>query len=463
MTQAEDRRWWIAVALLTALGLGLRIAAAQGALWLDEAWSAVVAQDVGTPMGVFLRINHDNNHHLNTLWLQLVGPEAPPLLQRGLSILTGTAAIPVAAIIASRQSHASAIIAALLFAISPLLVTYGAEARGYAPMVLALLVTMLLTARWLDDTAQRVPGIPIALTVLLGMLSQLLMAFGLAAAVLWIFWALYRSQPRPQALRSLARILPPLLLPAVAVIALVFGAARAAGTGLQFGNLEAFDLGKLGLGWGAMMISAFGGPIALIAALILIMPPDRPGDRAGHARDRLFFALALAIPLGAILLQLGNSGAPRYHLLSGVGALMLVAVHSAPRLAAQRRLRYVVGAALALVVVASAVTDLRLIANRRADPGLALDAIAARAPAGTQVAVDRERSSAILRAGAASRHYPMTVIEAPCPATPFLFIDRDGTEPFPDPAIRCGVRYHVIAEGHPTGLSGTHWKLYERD
>jgi hypothetical protein len=55
MTQAEDRRWWIAVALLTALGLGLRIAAAQGALWLDEAWSAVVAQDVGTPMGVFLR------------------------------------------------------------------------------------------------------------------------------------------------------------------------------------------------------------------------------------------------------------------------------------------------------------------------------------------------------------------------------------------------------------------------
>jgi hypothetical protein len=458
---ADRRTYWIAVAAVTALGLTLRIAAAQGALWLDEAWSAVTAQDVGTPLGVFLKVNHDNNHHLNTLWLLAVGPEASPLLQRALSIATGTLAIPLAALIGLRQGKGAALCAASLFAVSPLLVTYGAEARGYAPMVLMLLTVVLFAARWLDDTGARVPFIPIGLAVLLGMFSQLTMAFGLAAVALWVFWALYRSQPRAQALRNFARILLPILTPAVAAVALVFGAAHAAGTGLRFGNLEPFELARLGAGWSAMMLVAFGGPIALVAAIALILPPDRPGDRAGYARDRLFFGLALLIPLGVALLQLGNSGAPRYHLLSGMGALMLVAVHSGPRLAPGRRLRVPVAAGLALVVLASLVTDWRLIINLRADPGPALDRlIAAHAP---DIAVERDRASAIFRAAAASRHYPLTVVEAPCPATRFLFVDRDGDTLFPAPATRCGANYHAVAEGHPTGLSGTHWKLYERD
>lgn len=463
MESVDRRALWVVVAAITALGLALRIAAAQGALWLDEAWSAVTAHDVGAPLAVFLKVNHDNNHHLNTLWLQLVGLDAQPILQRALSIATGTIAIPIAALIGARQGRGPAFCAALLFAVSPLLVTYGAEARGYAPMVLALLVTVLLVARWLDDTEARIPAIPVGLAVLLGMFSQLTMAFGLVALALWVCWALFRRQPRQQALRNALRILLPVLIPAGAALALVFGAAHAAGTGLRIGNYEPFNLGGLTNGVGAMLLAAFGGPIALLAALILIAPPDRPGDRAGPARDRLFFLFALLIPLGVAILQIGNSGAPRYHLLSGVGALMLVAVHTGPRLAPGHALRWPVTAALTLVVIASLITDWRIMGNRRADPGLALDAIVARAPAGSDAAVDRERASAVLRAASASRHYALTLAEGPCPATRFLFIDRDGTEPFPSPAVRCGARYHLIAEGHPTGLSGTHWKLYERD
>jgi len=454
------RKHWLIAGAIIALGFALRLLAAQGALWLDEAWSATAAHDVGTALGVFLHINHDNNHHLNTLWLQLVGLDAPPMLQRGLSILTGTLAIPVAALIAVRQGKAAALVAALLFAVSPLLVTYGAEARGYAPMVLALLVTVLLVAKWLDDTARRVPAIPILVAVLLGMFSQLTMAFGLAALGLWVSWVLYRSLPAREASRAAGRILLPVILPAILAIGAVFGAARAAGTGLRFGNFEAFSLMRLADGAGAMFLTAFGGPIALLAALILIAPPDTPGDRNGPVRDRIFFVLALAIPLGVALAQLVNSGAPRYHLLSGVGALMLVAMHSGPRLAPARASRWPVAAALALVVIASLVTDWRIIGNRRADPGVAIDmVIAAHAP---EIAVEQDRSTAIFRAGAASRHYSLTVIEAPCPATRFWFVDRDGNAPFPDPAIRCGGPYHVAAEGHPNGLSGTHWKLYER-
>ena len=141
---------WLAVAALTLLGLALRLLAARGALWLDEAWSATFAQEAVTPIGVIWRVNHDNNHILNTLWLQLLGPDATPLAQRALAIATGTAAIPLAAMFCARRSTAAALIAALAFALSPILVTYGSEARGYAPMIAAFLGTLVLVGwSWL--------------------------------------------------------------------------------------------------------------------------------------------------------------------------------------------------------------------------------------------------------------------------------------------------------------------------
>ncbi|MDP9163884.1 MAG: hypothetical protein M3N06_07310, partial [Pseudomonadota bacterium] len=82
---------WIAAALLAALAL--RLAMARGGLWLDEAWSAVMAHDVGTPLGVLTSINHDNNHPLNSWWLQLVGLAAPPLLARAPAIACSVATL----------------------------------------------------------------------------------------------------------------------------------------------------------------------------------------------------------------------------------------------------------------------------------------------------------------------------------------------------------------------------------
>ena len=449
---------WAWVWPIAALGLLLRLLAAQGALWLDEAWSAVTAHDVATPLGILLQINHDNNHHLTSLWLQLVGLDASPVLQRGLSILTGTLTIPVAALIAVRAGKWPAIVAALFFAISPLLVIYGAEARGYAPMLLAMLVTVLLVARWLDHPTGRVPAIPIALAVLLGMLSQLTMAFGLAAIALWVMQTLWPGRDWRGRIRVTARIFAPLLIPAILVILLVLGAANAAGTGIRVGNYEPFSLAALARGWTQMLGALLGGFIALFAMLLLCDP------RLIRAqRDQRLFALLLVVPLGVLLLQLPNSGAPRYHLLSGVGLLMLVSIAAGYCLASRaQRHRIAARTVIAIAVAFALFADWQIIENRRADPGVALDALAARAPTGAGVAVDRQRSSAILRAASASRHYPMRIVETPCAAAPFLFIDRDGADPFPDPATRCGARYRVIAEGHPTGLSGTHWKLYER-
>jgi len=457
-----EPRTWRAIGAIALLGLALRVAAAQGALWLDEAWSAVTAQDVATPLGVFLEINHDNNHHLNTLWLQLVGLDAPPLLQRALSIVTGTAVIPVAALIGARLGKAPALCMALLFAVSPLLVTYGAEARGYAPMVLALLATVLIVARWLDDSAQRVPAVALAVTALLGMFAQLTMAFGLVAVAMWVGFELFLvARPATPPWSKAARVLAPLLLPAVAAVGLVLWAAGPGG--LRFGNYDAFSWNSFNDGVTAMWTYAFSGLALWLVGLFLILVWPRETARRGLPCGELIcFGLMALVPAGVLLLELGNSGTPRYYLVAGIGWLALVALRAGERFAAGGWQRVAAVAGMGAIVAASLVTDVTIIRDQRADPGLAIAAMRERAPGGTLAAVDRPRASAVLQAASASSGYPVMVSEAPCPAAPFLFIDRDGDEPFPDAPERCGNKYQVIAEAHPAGLSGTHWKLYER-
>src|SRR3954447_24569295 len=122
VAERQSRLWWAAVGAATLAGLALRIAAAEGGLWTDEAWSVVYAAQARDPVGVFLRINHDNNHHLYSLWLQAIGPASAPLLARAPAILAGTLCIPLAALFAARRSNAAGIIAALLFAFAPILV-----------------------------------------------------------------------------------------------------------------------------------------------------------------------------------------------------------------------------------------------------------------------------------------------------------------------------------------------------
>lgn len=459
MSAQPDNRTRIVLALIVALGLALRIAAAQGALWLDEAWSAVTAHEVGTPLGVFLRINHDNNHHLNTLWLQLVGLDAPPLLQRGLSIVTGTLAIVLAWLIGLRVGKWAAICAALLFAVSPLLVTYGAEARGYAPMVLALLATVLIVARWLEDGVRRT--IPLAVTVLCGMFSQLTIAFGLVAVAMWVVFEL-RFVARPaKPWSEAAAILVALLAPAMAAVALVLSAAGP--KGLQFGSYEPFGWASFNDGVTLMWKFAFGGLFLWLAGLFLVLVWPRERVRSAKPGGELIvFALMALVPAGVALLQLGNSGTPRYYLVAGIGWLAIVALRAGERIEAADKQRVVALAGMGAILAASLAMDWTIIQDRRADPGLALAAMRGRAPEGTSAAVDQARASAVLRMVAASSGYRLAVVETACPATRFLFVDRDGDQPFPDAPERCGARYAVIAEAHPHSLSGTHWKLYER-
>ncbi|MEN2746594.1 hypothetical protein [Sphingomonas sp. T9W2] len=452
-TTRQRRGTWTTIALLTLAGLGLRILAARGGLWLDEAWSAVVAQDVGTPAGVFVRINHDNNHHLNSLWLQWVGSTAPPLLQRALSIVTSAATIPIAAAIALRRGPASAILAAIAFALSPFLVTLGSEARGYAPMLLAWVAAIGVADRWLAEPAAPPAAIAIALAAVFGCLSQATMVFGLTALGIWVLVEQWRLVGFRRAMQATLRLFLPAATAVLLLIAIAWTAAATSQAGFQFGAREPHDAAKWLLALEQLWAWSVG--FWVIAPVVVLS--------AGIVRDRfigLVLLSAIGLPLAVALLALPNSGAARYYIIA-VPPLLLLASISLPALWTKRQVwRLPILVAGAVFCWKAIERDVALVENLRGDPSRAVRTLAAVAPDGAAVSVALSRSTAILKAAARSQRYSLTIADSPCAR--FRFIERDGNNPFPDPLVRCGRRYGEIARGDPTGLSGSHWRLYAR-
>lgn len=456
MTIGRRDRLWLAVAALTLLGLMLRILAARGALWLDEAWSATFAEEAATPIGVIWRVNHDNNHILNTLWLQFVGADASPLVQRALAIVTGTAAIPLAASVGARRGAAAALIAALAFAISPMLVTYGSEARGYAPMIAAFLAMLVLVDRWLAR-GDPVPAIGLAILALLGTLAQVLMIAPLLAITAWAGIVLRRRHGSGVAALGVLRALGPALAAAALVILVMSLAAHAAPAGFTIGSYQPFGVsdwtkgvaGAVAWAVGTEPIGRWTALFGLVAALALLAARHR------DPRAPLYAILILGLPLAYALLRVGNVSFPRYYLPAAV-CLLLVASDALG--SAAGRARWAALALLALFVVGAVRLDTPLIADRRADPAVAIAAMRAAAPAGTTLILPDTRMTPVFEWAARSARYPLHIVGTRCAPAPFLLLD-DGQPP--TLRLCCGT-YRLLAARRAEGLSGTGWSLYRR-
>lgn len=459
--RGHDRSLLIAVGLIVLAGLVLRVLGAQGALWLDEAWSATLAHDAGAPIGIFLNVNHDNNHHLNSLWLQFVGWGAPPMLARAPAIITSTLAIVVAAMIAAPRGRIAILATAWLFAISPILVTMGSEARGYAPMSLALLTAILLVDRQLAGSDYR-PRLALSLCFFLGALSQLTMVFGVCAVVGWYAFAMWRRAGFREATRATLRLFTVPMIALAAALALVFVPALLSPTGFQFGRYDPFDTmlylhGVVEL-IGYTVAIPIGTGWLIAGALVLVVLA-----RGAGVSKLAFYRLAIvAFPLMLAILQSGNVGHPRYYLVAGIGLLLLIGELVAIGWAAGGWRRWFVSAALIATTIPSLVLDIDLIRNQRGDAGAAVRTMQQRAPGGTIVALDRDTGYAMIEQSAAYHRYPLRIQESECPAQRFLLVDRFKGEDLPVAVHRCGVRYLPIDGRLARGLSGTHWTLYER-
>lgn len=458
---ARDRSPWLLAAII-ALGLGLRIAGAQGSLWLDEAWSAMLAADVKTPVGVLIGINHDNNHHLNSLWLQFVGLAAPTWEMRLLSVATGTLAVPVAAAIASPRGRIFALVTALLFAVSPVLVTLGSEARGYAPMALALLVAVLFVDRTLAGDERYGRPVTLTLCFVLGALAQLTMVFGIIALVGWAFFTWWRRESFRSAIGRSLRLFAIPLVALAALLALIVIAALNAPKGFQFGFYEPFTAMLFLHAVVELAGYTIGVPLVTLALPVLVLAVLVLAPRAGVTRIDFYRLAIFAFPATMVVLQSGNPGHPRYYLLAALALLLMLGEMIGQGLGRSGRARIAAAAALAAIVIGSLVQDVDLAVNRRGDPAAAVRRLAQLRPEGADVLMDRNTGEAMIRIAALQMRYPLRLSKKPCPAHEFVFVDRYKGEERPSRFARCGVSYHPLLEHRAHGLSGTHWTLYRR-
>ncbi len=456
-----------AYALLAILGVAVwvRMLSAHGGLWVDEAWSAVLVAKVDTPWAVFTSINHDNNHHLNSLWMQAVGYAAPPLALRALSIVTGAATVLVVAAIGARRSTAHGLVGAALFALSPILVNYGSEARGYAPMLLCALGAILVAARWLDAPApapRHAPGL-LALVTILGLLSQLTMLFFVVAIAGWVALTLRQRVATGTAAAMTARLMLPSVVAVLLVVTLVFGAAAASPGGMQVGDYVPFSFASLVSALQVMLATTLGAsalPRWWIA--VLALTPCVAAMVAVAQRRPMAWLAMLAftgLPIALATLHVANTGMPRYFLLSSVAVLLLLTDLIATALTKGPRSKILAALALTLLAIGMSHDIAEDMARRRGDIDAAIAGVRIEAPGGARVHVDHLQPVAPLRVAAATARYPL-VLTSDCRPVQFVFVDLDDGSAAMATTRRCGRVYTLRTMRRRGMLSGTDWALY---
>lgn len=460
-------RIWALIALIMAAGLALRVVAAGGGLWTDEAWSVIYAHRATPFWGVITEINHDNNHHLNSWWLQLVGMDAPSLVARGLSVLAGTLAIGVAALIGLRRGAVTGTIAALLFALSPMMVMLSAEARGYGLLMPIFLMMVLLVDRWLDDEALPPPVLWLSVLGAVGMLSHMMVLPGLAAIGVGAGLTLWQRIGFWPAFKTTADVFVRPALVLLVITGAIVGIAIARHGAVQVGSYEAFDGLRFLFGLNDLLALTFGiGPLATVSwvpatiGAMLLALAWITRTRVPFRRRALFGALILFLPLVVALLHPGNSHFQRYYMISSIGLLLLVADVTGALLIPGRLHRLMGAVAVAGIITGSAAHTGILIRSDRGNPDGPVRLLAALAPGGATLALDAERPQAVLGVAAAQAGYALRFDMRRCATAPYYFTERRHGSPVAQPAIRCGKHYQLIGRGDAIALSGQSWALY---
>lgn len=171
--------------MLLLVALVLRAPGVFTDLWLDEVWSLQAVENMGSSLEVFTAFKSDNNHHLNSLWLYLLGPGAAGWRYRLAAVVAGTAGVLFAWLLGRRDGTACAVLSPLLVAVSFPLVLYSSEARGYALVVAAALGAW----HFLQGYADR-PGWarawPFWTCALIGLLSHVTILYTLVGSCVWL-------------------------------------------------------------------------------------------------------------------------------------------------------------------------------------------------------------------------------------------------------------------------------------
>jgi len=302
---------------ITLAGFLLRVLAARGELWLDEIWSLMLLEDLAAAHEIFWNISHLNNHLLNSLWLWITGPDAPPVWQRFASILLGTATIPAAAVFIRRHAgDAGGLACALIFAFGHIFVHYGSEARGYGGLALMIVLCADAADRLMAEPKRRAPTIQFAIFAALGCLFHytMLLAIGVCGVGAALLLAANKECWREHALALLRLGAAAIagLLPA----AICFFAAASVKPFLT-GERTPFSYPDLAEGLAGMARSTLGLPAALPDPLMLLLAALLAAGALALCPGRLRAPTLVALvvlPLLEIWFALPNLHYARFHL-----------------------------------------------------------------------------------------------------------------------------------------------------
>jgi hypothetical protein len=449
------------MAVVALAGALARLAAAGGDLWLDEIWSIELARSAGGPLAVLTALHHDNNHHLNTLYLLLVGPSASPVVQRGLALASGVLLVALLAVRAVRRASGEAAAWATFCALSYVLVHYGSEARGYSSAVALAVAAQLALARWLE-TRRAGWAAAFAAAAALGLLAHLSFAFVLVGLELWAAAALVRDRAaRPPRATELAALAAPLAaLAALWAADLRFLAIGGGPPADLAGALRELLRATLGLP---------SGPAELLGALAAVLVLEELVRRLqARAPEALFHAAVFAGPPAAVLVARPEVLAPRYFLVAVPSFLLLLASALARAWRRGGAARAAAAAALALLATANAGAIARLVHDGRGTYREAVATVVQSAPPGERtVGSDHDfRNRAVLEWYARGVPGGETLVYVPSGAwsedSPawVLLHGLDGAPSREEVVLGVNGRRYVPVRAWPAaGLSGWSWTL----
>ena len=193
------QRWpWVFIAVMTLVGVGLRVYEYNLSLTGDELSTLWIVKNYGLADTVHV-VKGDAEItpplYFVLAWLSTQLGSAPELV-RLPAMLAGVASIPLMYVLGLRTIGRSAgLIAATLFALSPSMIYFSANGRNYSVMVFLLIastVTMLAGAR----TGRTRWWVLFGVATCLAMYSHYTAVFVLGGQLAWLLWA-YPKSRRP--------------------------------------------------------------------------------------------------------------------------------------------------------------------------------------------------------------------------------------------------------------------------
>lgn len=469
------------IAALAVFGLLLRVAAAGGDLWLDEIYTLVLLEEADTPLAVFTSVLHDNNHHLNSLYLYFAGDVSSVRVLRALSIALGLASVPVAAWALRPYGRSAMLIAAGLVALSYPMVHYGSEARGYAGLLLCILLAFGFAGRNLASVDPRTHRLALAAAIAAGTLFHLTMLFTALCIGLWVLWERWQRtgwQARRAIVEAQSFLMPAVLAGLSTLLLLFLPLFLGSATSISMGGVTPFSWEGFARGYGNILRLTVGfrklGPdgIFLILVLFAVVLSRRflaPRYRPLHSLTLISMVL---VPLVMALSGLPNLNMGRYFLFAAVVLVFWLAVVCSQFAASGRPGR--TGATLLLVTLCgfSLWQTANLVSLRRGQYTAALETMAASGPA--RVGVSHSRRIEVIAGFFRDRRKALRALtlvgpeERRCddPTDWYVVEVRSHRPPHPrriqaGPST-CKRTYELVKIFPAFGLSGQDWAIYAR-